>query len=174
MIAYAATACQYSDRCKRSLLMPDSVNVYVVPGPRAIRLTRLSLADIEDGNVATPIECAFPRLEAKAQAPRKRSKKATAKYDGVEDADDDDEDVVLASKPPVTKRAKAASKPKAASPDKAPAEVDMVDMTQWDEEGDDLEEIAPIDLVDGSSDEEIEKENGWKVFRGGAAPRAKF
>ncbi|ORX34459.1 P-loop containing nucleoside triphosphate hydrolase protein [Kockovaella imperatae] len=70
-----------------------SVNVYVQPGPRAIRLTRLSAEDVEAG-LAAEIECTFLNLKARVV-----KRKATSKKEGkktlvdISDNDDKNENV---------------------------------------------------------------------------------
>lgn len=81
-------------------LTPDAVNVYVSSGPKAIRLSRFSREQVEDGSTAPTIECTFP-----APKTRKSKKKTTA-----EEAGEDDDNQDATPKPTKKKPAKRTAK----------------------------------------------------------------
>jgi hypothetical protein len=131
---------------------PDSVNVYLILGPKAARLLRMSQADIELGSVAEPVECTFTAPKAK-----KGRKKAE-----IDEENDDDEDD--SGKP--RKKATAAKKAKAAPKKKAKKPIDEEkdipsDSGSEDEDplGLDSESNHEFDGIDSSSD----VEGGWKI-----------
>lgn len=41
-------------------MRPDSVNVYMISGPQAVRLARLTSDQIEKGHATVPVICTFP------------------------------------------------------------------------------------------------------------------
>jgi hypothetical protein len=136
----------------RSADNPDSVNVYVILGPKAARLLRMSQADIEMGSVAEPVECTFP-------APKVKKGKKKAEVDDENDDDDDN-----SGKP--KKKATTSRKPKAAPKKKAKRPIDEEKdiPSDSDSENEDLlgldsESDHGFDGIESSSDVEV----GWKI-----------
>lgn len=89
-------------------LISDSVNVYVIPGIKATRLTRLTLEKVEGGDLGFSIECTFPNSEVKPKKARKQAEKKVVDIDEV-DAETDTENP---SDPTATSISKADSKRK--------------------------------------------------------------
>nr|XP_031858167.1 uncharacterized protein CI109_006409 [Kwoniella shandongensis]KAA5525239.1 hypothetical protein CI109_006409 [Kwoniella shandongensis] len=72
-----------------------SVNVYIIPSDSAVRLTRLSLDEIEQGRAGIKVECTFPAPpESKAKKGKKKAVKAEAEDEGDEDGDEYEEVMV--------------------------------------------------------------------------------
>ncbi|WVR04515.1 hypothetical protein IAU60_001519 [Kwoniella sp. DSM 27419] len=67
-----------------------SVNVYIVPSENAVRLTRLSLEDIQAGR-GVKIECTFPAPEAKKGKNKGKSKSKRDEVDGYDDEGEGDD-----------------------------------------------------------------------------------
>lgn len=53
--------------------MTDSVNVYMISGPNAVRLARLSPAQIEGGYATTPVICTFPNTTKPGKATKAKA-----------------------------------------------------------------------------------------------------
>jgi hypothetical protein len=131
---------------------PDSVNVYVILGPKAARLLRMSQADIEMGSVAEPVECTFP-------APKSKKGKKKAEIDEENDDDDDNSDKPK-KKATTSKKAKAAPKKKIKKLIDEEKDIPS-DSGSEDEDllGLDSESHHEFDGIESSSD----AEGGWKI-----------
>ena len=90
------------------MLTLDSVNVYVIPGPKATRLTRLTREKVESGDLGFSIECTFLNPESKPKKARKKAEKKVVDIDEV-DADTDVDDPST-STPASTSKATAKTK----------------------------------------------------------------
>ena len=157
--------------------------MYVVPGPKAARLSRLSRSAIDDGAAGFAVECTFPNPETKTKKPRKKAEKTVVDIDDIDDVDDDS-DILSGSKDaPKKVKKEAAGKEVAKLAKNEPRGDeheggDFRDMSGWDEpfEDDDEEdnvfgkvETSGLDVIDDASDSDpgcSERENGWKVVKG--------
>jgi len=130
---------------------PDSVNVYVILGPKAARLLRMSQADIEMGSVSEPVECTFP-------APKVKKGKKKAEID--DEDEDDDDNSGKPKKATTSKKAKAAPKKRVKKP--LDEEKDIPSDSGSENEdllGLDSESNHEFDGIESSSD----VEGGWKI-----------
>ena len=148
---FATTACASKQlSIWRTLLTrhPDSVNVYVKPGPKCIRLSRLSQAQVEAGQ-AVPIECTFPNSKAKSISRKKSakgSKATTTRLVEISDQEDDDDE---------------------AEGQKRDDDVeDGADIMPWDEPIPEAEDDDNDDVMVQESDSESDV--GWTVTKGRA------
>ena len=162
--------------------------MYVVPGPKAARLSRLSRSAIDDGAAGFAVECTFPNPETKTKKPRKKAEKTVVDIDDIDDVDDDSD--ILSGSKDAPKKVKKEPGPRGLSKmAKSEPRVDehepgdFRDMSGWDEpfEDDDEEdnvfgkvETRDMDGIDEASDSDpgsSERENGWKVVKGRAGGR---
>jgi hypothetical protein len=125
--------------------------VYLILGPKAARLLRMSEAEIEMGSFAEPVECTFP-------APKAKKGKKKAEID--EENDDGDDNSGNPKKTTTSKKAKAASTKKA----KKPIDEEKDIPSDSDSENEDLlgldsESNHEFDGIESSSD----VEGGWKI-----------
>ena len=159
------------------------MNVYVVPGQKAFRLSRLSREEVENGDVGSPIECTFLNTEVKA----KKTKKAGEKK--LVDIDEEENQSEVEDEKPITKpkkqKAKAKQKDEIATIDNLDTAEDRPYVSDWDEDGAEAlneayedefmrqmgtppsDDEGGMDDFVGSSD----VEEGWKVKTGTAAGR---
>jgi hypothetical protein len=162
--------------------MSDSVNVYVVPGPKAVRLSRLTRETIDQGVAGFVIECTFPNHETKAKKPRKKAEKTVVDIDDVGN-DSDSAKTKEAFKKLVKNETKTKSRVEGKSAKKEPnqdgedAKEDLRDLGAWDEPFDDEDEEDNVFGLPGMEDESdsdpgsSERENGWKLVVGSAGGR---
>lgn len=161
------------------LISSDSVNVYVVAGRSAVRLSRLNLKEVEDGKIGTTIECTFPNPEAK---PKKTRKQAEKKVVDIDEDGDETSDKPKSAKKPRTKKAKKTYNETTNTDDDdmgyragptmmGGSDDDRPDMDdEFADENDALADLYEDDNEDDDPDDgSSDRENGWKVVRGSAS-----
>ena len=158
------------------------MNVYVVPGPKAIRLSRLSRSKVEEGAAGIVIECTFPNPLTKAKKPRKKAEKTVVDIDDV-DSDSDSPRTKETPKKMGDKETNAKPKGKNRTTEKEHSDAggidreDLRDLSGWDEPFNDEDEednvfgLAGIEDESESDQGSSERENGWKVVVGSAGGR---
>jgi hypothetical protein len=137
-------------KSSKVLTPQDAVNVYVGLGPKALRVYRLSRAEIENGVFSDTIEYTFP-----APKVRKDIKKKTSSAKQDESGSEGDE-------APAVKKGKAKPKAKAKAKATKPVdeEKDIASASDEDSEEDDMEEVG-FDIQTSSDTGEAD----WEISR---------